>query len=123
MSKIDLYYGVFVNALHPSMFSHSFLSLGFLTSFVFVMYPLNSLVICVAYGSGLRFSEIIPRFFSVSRLSLSLFRGAGIPRHMDAVRATSMNVRFGKSFSSRNFLSPDLHLTSLPNLLSLTIKE
>jgi hypothetical protein len=42
---------------------------------------------------------------------------------MDAVRATSMNVRFGKSFSSRYFLSPDLHLTSLPNLLSLTIKE
>jgi hypothetical protein len=36
---------------------------------------------------------------------------------MDAVRATSMNVRFGNNFS-RNFLSPYLHLTSLPNLLS-----
>jgi hypothetical protein len=71
----------------------------------------------------LRFSEIIPSVLSVSRLSLSLFRGAGIPRHMDAVRATSMNVVFGNSFSSRYFLSPDLHLTSLPNLLSLTINE
>jgi hypothetical protein len=105
------------------MFSHSLLSLGFLTSFVFTMYPFTSLVICVAYGSGLKFSEIIPSVLSVSRLSLNLFRGAGIPRHMDAVRATSMNVRFGKSFFSRYFLSPDLHLTSLPNLLSLTINE